>query len=213
MNGCLIFAQRPAPRQRQLASRLEDGLLVANEIQAKRAAALLQNLERMGARRAVITQAPAERLAAAMPEYFDKVLIDSPCSGEGMFRKYPRILEEWSEGAGGKDALYAAARYLRPEQKRCGPAGRLVYSTCTFNLEENEKTILWFLERHPDFKPVETGISGAQPGFLGLSEARRIFPSAGGEGHFVCALSRAGDASGRSAPDFAKERWPEAMQP
>lgn len=205
----LDLCAAPGSKATAIASRLEDGLLVANEIQAKRAAALLQNLERMGARRAVITQAPAERLAAAMPEYFDKVLIDSPCSGEGMFRKYPRILEEWSEELVERCALRSRA-ILEAGAEALRPGGRLVYSTCTFNLEENEKTILWFLERHPDFKPVETGISGAQPGFLGLSEARRIFPSAGGEGHFVCALSRAGDAAGRSAPDFAKERWPEA---
>ncbi len=205
----LDLCAAPGSKATAIAARLKDGLILANEIQAGRAKILQENMERMGISRAVITNSDSKAIAKALPEYFDKVLVDSPCSGEGMFRKYPRILEEWSEElvahctARSREVLENAAKTLRP-------GGRLVYSTCTFNLEENEKTILWFLDRHPDFHPVETGLQGGRPGFLGLEIARRIFPADGGEGHFVCALERAGDAPAKPAPLFKGEKQPEA---
>lgn len=205
----LDLCAAPGSKATAIASRLESGLLVANEIQGSRAKILMENMERMGARRAVITNNDSAAVAKAFPEYFDKVLVDSPCSGEGMFRKYPRILEEWTEDLvalcrdRSREVLENAARTLRP-------GGRLVYSTCTFNLEENEKTILWFLENHPDFHVVETGITGGRPGFLGLELAVRIFPEDGGEGHFVCAMEREGDASHRAVPLFKPEKHPDA---
>ncbi len=205
----LDLCAAPGSKATAIASRLESGLLVANEIQGNRAKILMENMERMGARRAVITNNDSAAVAKAFPEYFDKVLVDSPCSGEGMFRKYPRILEEWTEDLvtlcrdRSHEVLENAALTLRP-------GGRLVYSTCTFNLEENEKTILWFLENHPDFHVVETGITGGRPGFLGLELAVRIFPEDGGEGHFVCAMEREGDASHRAVPPFKPEKHPDA---
>lgn len=206
----LDLCAAPGSKATAIASRLEDGLLVANEIQAGRAKILMENMERMGIARAVITNNDSAAVAKALPEYFDKVLVDSPCSGEGMFRKYPRILEEWTEDLvalcreRSHEVLENAAKALRP-------GGRLVYSTCTFNLEENEKTILWFLENHPDFHLVDTGINGGRPGFLGLNQAVRIFPEDGGEGHFVCAMERDGEENGRSAPLFKNEKHPEAL--
>ena len=101
------------------------------------------------------------------------------------------------------------AEILSSAAKLVRPGGRLVYSTCTFNLEENEKTILWFLENHPDFHVVESGIQGGSRGLLGLELAVRIFPSDGGEGHFVCAMERDGNG-GREAPLFKAEKHPEA---
>lgn len=207
----LDLCAAPGSKATAIAGRLDGGLLVANEIQPGRAKILMENMERMGVRRAVITNNDSSAIAKALPEYFDKVLVDSPCSGEGMFRKYPRILEEWTEDLvvlcreRSREVLENAAKTLRP-------GGRLVYSTCTFNLEENEKTILWFLETHPDFHVVETGIYGGRPGFLGLDLAVRIFPEDGGEGHFVCALQREGDGVSRPAPPFPKEKHPEAVQ-
>ena len=206
----LDLCAAPGSKATAIASRLESGLLVANEIQAGRAKILMENMERMGVSRAVITNNDSAAVAKALPEYFDKVLVDSPCSGEGMFRKYPRILEEWTEDLvalcreRSHEVLENAAKTLRP-------GGRLVYSTCTFNLEENEKTILWFLENHPDFHLVETGINGGRPGFLGLLQAVRIFPEDGGEGHFVCAMERNGEEKSRPAPLFKNEKHPEAM--
>lgn len=205
----LDLCAAPGSKATAIASRLTGGLLVANEIQASRAKILQENMERMGVSRAVITNHDSAAIAQALPEYFDKVLVDSPCSGEGMFRKYPRILEEWTE------ELVALCRdrsrqVLENAAKTLCPGGRLVYSTCTFNLEENEKTILWFLEQHPDFHVVETGISGGRAGFLGLEQAVRIFPADGGEGHFVCAMEREGAAESRPAPLFKAEKHPDA---
>ncbi|MBR6794004.1 MAG: hypothetical protein IKM48_06605 [Clostridia bacterium] len=207
----LDLCAAPGSKATAIASRLTGGLLVANEIQASRARILMENMERMGVSRAVITNNDSAAIAGALPEYFDKVLVDSPCSGEGMFRKYPRILEEWTEDLvalcreRSREVLENAAKTLRP-------GGRLVYSTCTFNLEENEKTILWFLENHPDFHVVDTGISGGRAGFLGLHQAVRIFPEDGGEGHFVCAMEREGAAEGRKAPLFKAEKHLEAAE-
>lgn len=207
----LDLCAAPGSKASGIGGLLKEGLLVANEIDPKRAQALKSNLERMGISRCVVTQGSPAQMAKALPEYFDKVLIDSPCSGEGMFRKYPRILEEWSEElvahctARSREVLEEGAKTLRP-------GGRLVYSTCTFNLEENERTILWFLERHPEFKIVPCGLEAGTEGFLGLKEARRIFPCHGGEGHFICAMEREGEGAGASAPAFKPERWEEAMK-
>ncbi len=203
----LDLCAAPGSKATAIAAALDTGLILANEINPTRAKALRENMERMGVSRAVITNSDSKGIAKALPCYFDKVLVDSPCSGEGMFRKYPRILEEWSEELvtlcteRSREVLENAAETLRG-------GGRLVYSTCTFNLEENEKTILWFLERHPEFRVAETGLEGGRPGFLGLELAKRIFPADGGEGHFVCALEKAG-AEQKDAPTFKGERIPD----
>lgn len=206
----LDLCAAPGSKATAIASKLDTGLLLANEIHPTRAKALVENMERMGVSRAVVTNSDSKAIAKALPGYFDKVLVDSPCSGEGMFRKHPHILEEWTEElvalctARSREVLENAAETLRP-------GGRLVYSTCTFNLEENEKTVLWFLERHPDFKIADTGIQGGRSGFLGLEQAVRIFPADGGEGHFVCALERQGEGPRREAPTFKTEKHPEAQ--
>ena len=206
----LDLCAAPGSKATAIASRLDKGLLVANEIQASRAKILAENMERMGISRAVITNNDSAAVAKALPEYFDKVLVDSPCSGEGMFRKYPRILEEWTEDLvklcteRSREVLENAAKTLRK-------GGRLVYSTCTFNLEENEKTIRWFLEKHSDFELVETGLQGGRSGFLGMDLARRILPQDGGEGHFLCAMVRKGEAPCKEAPLFKKEKHPDAQ--
>lgn len=140
------------------------GVLVANEIERSRADILTRNLERWGARHAVILNETPERLAERWPATFDRVLVDAPCSGEGMFRKNEQARQHWSEAhvAGCAlrqgDILEAAAQLVRP-------GGLLGYATCTFAPEENEGAVWRFLQRHPDFKLEEPHrLPGLAPG-------------------------------------------------
>ena len=164
-------------------------VLVANEYNRARAMTLVSNIERMGIANALVTNGETDKLASAFEGYFDKVLVDSPCSGEGMFRKHPSILEEWSE-----DLVKLCAQRSYTVLENCAKTlkagGRLVYSTCTYNLEENEKLIISFLENHPEFEIADTGLGFGEKGLIGLDKARRIFIKNGGEGHFVCALTK-----------------------
>ncbi len=164
-------------------------MLVANEVNKSRALTLVGNIERMGIANALITNCYTDRLHDVFTGYFDKVLVDSPCSGEGMFRKHPSILEEWTH-----ELVQMCAKRSRSVLENCAKTlkagGRLVYSTCTYNLEENEKLIINFLENHPEFEITDTGLDFGEKGLLGLDKARRIFIKNGGEGHFVCALTK-----------------------
>ncbi|MFC3801000.1 RsmB/NOP family class I SAM-dependent RNA methyltransferase [Cohnella sp. GCM10012308] len=173
----LDLAAAPGGKTTQIAAKLQgDGLLVANEIHPGRARILSENVERLGIANAVVVQATPGELAGRLPGAFDKIMLDAPCSGEGMFRKEPEACAEWSTDAVAmcaarqRDILPDAAAMLKP-------GGRLVYSTCTFNREENEETIAWFLAGHPAFKLVST---------------RRMWPQRGeGEGHFAAVLEKA----------------------
>lgn len=147
----LDLCAAPGGKSTQIASMLQgEGLLVANEIHPARAKILSENIERMGVRNACVTNETPQRLAEYFPEYFDKILVDAPCSGEGMFRKNEAASEEWSEenvricGERQDEILDRAAEMLRP-------GGRMVYSTCTFAPMENEGSISRFLSRHPEF--------------------------------------------------------------
>ncbi len=190
-----------APGSKATAIAGECKLLVANEISASRCAALISNIERLGISNALVLNSDSEGVANAFEGYFDKVLVDSPCSGEGMFRKHPSVLDEWTPelvqmcAKRSLEVLTNASRTLKR-------GGRLVYSTCTYNLEENEKTVLQFLQNNPDFAVVDTGLDFGSPGLLGLDKARRITIADGGEGHFVCALERTGDASFKKVKPF-----------
>lgn len=189
----LDLCAAPGSKATALATLNPDGLIVANEIHPKRAQILLSNMERMGVANALITRSDAQGLEKNFTGYFDKILLDAPCSGEGMFRKYPEILKNWNEELVEMCAL-RSGELLEHAAAMLRPGGRMVYSTCTFNLEENEKNILKFLSRHPEFEIVEAEIPAAAGGLLGLDKARRIFPSENGEGHFVCALQKRLDA-------------------
>ncbi len=164
---------------------------------------LAQNLERMGVSNAIVVSALPAQLARRWPEHFDAILVDAPCSGEGMFRRDPAAREEWNpaspEGCARRQAeiLDQAARMLRP-------GGRLVYSTCTFNRLENEETIAAFLERRPDFSPEDFELDGIGRSHGGML---RVFPHRlRGDGHFAARLRRAeGD---RAADDIAEKPRP-----
>ncbi len=205
----LDLCAAPGGKSTQILAALGDsGLLWSNEYVPSRARILEQNLERCGARRQVISNSDAAKLCSALEDYFDAVLVDAPCSGEGMFRKEPQALTEWSVdnirlcAARQTEILHSAARAVRP-------GGRLVYSTCTFAPEENEAVIARFLTDHPDFSLVPIAVSWGAPAFgfeqvhtfcdvetctADLTACRRIFPQHGGEGHFVALLERCADA-------------------
>ena len=148
----LDLCAAPGGKATHLAARLgNQGLLAANEVVRGRTAALMDNLERFGAANILITSESPETLAATWPAAFDRVLVDAPCSGEGMFRKTPVARQEWRPQTVNGCALRqtgileAAARLVRP-------GGRLVYATCTFAPEENEAVIARFLLAHPHFE-------------------------------------------------------------
>lgn len=185
------------------------GWLAANEIHPGRVEVLAQNLERTGLEATIFQETP-ERLADALGPCFDAVLVDAPCSGEGMFRKDPAAIAEWSPDAPARcadrqrDILRHALRLVRP-------GGRLVYSTCTFNPVENEQVIAWALQHHPvEVLPLPEwpGWTPGQPDWANgdprLLHTRRLWPHRGmGEGHFVAALqvlhTPAADRSARAA--------------
>ena len=188
----LDLCAAPGGKSSQIAACLNgEGLLWSNEIVKNRAAVLLSNLERMGVRNAVVSSSRPDALCPQLAGYFDKVLVDAPCSGEGMFRRDPQAIREWSEEHVRSCAVRQAA-ILDSAAEALRPGGFLAYSTCTFSPEENEQTVSAFLSRHPDFSLCDTGLPGGRPGFFGMEKARRIFPMDGGEGHFVALLKKAG---------------------
>lgn len=174
----LDLCAAPGGKSTQLATYLGDsGLLVSNEINTQRSRILSQNIERMGIKNAIVTNEDSFVLASHFPGFFNAIQVDAPCSGEGMFRKLPEAIEQWSMenvaicAARQKEILDNAAVMLKP-------GGVIVYSTCTFSKEENEDVIEYFLEKHPDFT---------------LEEMERFWPhKVDGEGHFVAKLVRRG---------------------
>lgn len=174
----LDLCAAPGGKSTQLATYLGDsGLLVSNEINTQRSRILSQNIERMGIKNAIVTNEDSFVLASHFPGFFNAIQVDAPCSGEGMFRKLPEAIEQWSMenvaicAARQKEILDNAAVMLKP-------GGTIVYSTCTFSREENEDVIEYFLEKHPDFT---------------LEEMERFWPhKVDGEGHFVAKLVRRG---------------------
>ncbi len=184
----LDLCAAPGGKSTQIASLLQgQGLLWSNELIKSRANILLSNLERIGVQNAVVSSCHPEILCTALSGYFDKVLVDAPCSGEGMFRRDEQAVQDWSAG----HVAACATRQLAILQSAANALkenGTLVYSTCTFSMEENEGVISAFLKYHSDFELVDCGQNFGRPAFL--PKARRIFPMDGGEGHFVAVLKR-----------------------
>ena len=204
----LDLCAAPGGKATHLAALMENsGLIVANEVVRRRAHALVENVERMGVRAALVTSARAERLANIWAAGFDAVLVDAPCSGEGMFSKSPRARQEWRvEAVRGcarrqEHLLGQAARLVRP-------GGRLLYATCTFAPEENEAVVARFLRTHPDFAllppPALPGFAPGRPDWIPPELARglplercvRLWPHrAPGTGHFLALLKKEGTGS------------------
>ena len=216
----LDLCAAPGGKATEMAAKLKgEGLLVANDLSVSRARALLRNLELMGASNCFVTSETPARLAAAFPEYFHKILVDAPCSGEGMFRKDEDVAAAWSEekvkacAAAQRQILESAAAMLKP-------GGMLLYSTCTFAPEEDEENAGWFLSRFPEFTliPMEPweGFSPGRPGWGGnrpeLSGCIRIWPHRmQGEGHFLALFQKAPGEAGRE-PKTQKILRPDGEQ-
>lgn len=198
----LDMCAAPGGKSSQLAAALKgQGVLVSNEYEPARAQALMSNLERMGPVNSVITTGDTARLAAALPGWFDRVLVDAPCSGEGMFRKEPQAVAQHSPALVARCAALGA-EILENAASVLAPGGLLVYSTCTFAPEEDEGQIGHFLALHPEFELLDCGVFFGAPGEenrcgehpfpAGLT--RRIWPAQGGEGHFMAKLRKSLDA-------------------
>ncbi len=183
----LDLCAAPGGKSTQIGAKLGGkGLLWSNEIVKSRSIILLSNIERMGIRNAVVSNCHPDLLCDKLNGFFDKILVDAPCSGEGMFRKNSEAENEWSE----QHVKSCAARQLmilNSAKKALKENGELVYSTCTFSKEENEGVITRFIEENPDFEIVDSGVSFGRPT---LDYAVRIFPIDGGEGHFAVKLRK-----------------------
>jgi NOL1/NOP2/sun family putative RNA methylase len=218
----LDLSAAPGGKTTHLAALMQGrGLLVANEIKDKRVGHLAQNVERWGAGNVVVTNETPERLSDQLGPIFDRVLVDAPCSGEGMFRKDMGARTDWSpEMVAGcavrqHNILRVAARLVRP-------GGYLLYSTCTFAPEEDEGAVQSVLDAFPDFSvaslPLLDGFVPGQPAWLeqltgqqadsALVGAARLFPHRlSGEGHFACLLQRAaGESPHREREKFSRKR-------
>ena len=188
----------PGGKSTQIAGRLSGrGMLLCNEVSPKRAKILSRNIERLGVANAVVTNETPAVLAQRFPAFFDRVLVDAPCSGEGMFRKEEAAITDWSP-----ETVQMCARrqgeILDCAAKMVKPGGRLVYSTCTFAPQEDEEAVAAFLENHPEFvpEPVEA------PWFQESGPAMyRMWPhKLLGEGHFAAVLRRMGQPEDSPAP-------------
>ncbi len=199
----LDLCAAPGGKATELGSRLKgQGVLLANDISASRARALLKNLELAGIPNLLVSAEDPLRLSPVYPEYFDRILIDAPCSGEGMFRREHSMVSYWEEA--GPDRYVPVQRSLL----ECGVSmlkkgGKLLYSTCTFSVKEDEENIRWILQQHPELEllPVEP-YEGFSPGKLGLDRAVRIFPhKMKGEGHFLALLRKRIDFPDRAVQE------------
>jgi len=206
----LDLCAAPGGKTTQLAGYLGgQGLLVSNEIHPQRAKILSQNVERMGISNALVLNEHPERVASRFPRFFDRVMVDAPCSGEGMFRKEEAAVTDWSP-----ETVAMCARrqreILESAAKTVRAGGRLVYSTCTFSPEENECVISSFLQDHPEFSVCTINAPWFAPGrpewaadpAPGLEHTFRLWPHLlRGEGHFAAVLQY----NGTEASDLTEE--------
>lgn len=197
----LDLCASPGGKSTQIASKLGGkGLLLSNEYVASRVGALVSNIERMGIPNAVVTNMHPDDLCPLFPGFFDKVVVDAPCSGEGMFRKDSGAIEDWSV-ANVKTCAERQYKILESAKVCVKNGGKMVYSTCTYSPEENEMTVARFLANNPDFRLIKPQYEFGEPAFVNISPetenidfARRIFNFSGGEGHFVAVMQRDGES-------------------
>jgi len=198
----LDLCAAPGGKSTQLAAMMGgQGTLVCNEIVPARAEILAGNLERMGVRNAVAVSADPSKLAKKWPQLFDAVLVDAPCSGEGMFRRHPETRLEWDADAPARCAV-RQLHILESAAAMLKAGGRLCYSTCTFSREENEGLIGAFVFAHPEFQPVEFSIPiGEGRSLSSQNGCLRLYPHiVRGEGHFAALLQKTEPAASEMPP-------------
>ena len=188
----LDLCAAPGGKSTQIAAYLKGrGLLVSNEIVSSRALILSENIERMGVRNALVVSEDPNKLSDRFAGFFDRILVDAPCSGEGMFRKHPEAMEEWSLDnvdmcAARQDMILDCAANM------LAFGGKIVYSTCTFSMEEDEGSCERFLKRHPEFEICDA--------------PTRLFPhKERGEGHFAVSFVRTGQTGNCEDTSFAAQ--------
>ena len=205
----LDLCAAPGGKTTQIAGRMAgEGLLVCNEINPKRAKILGRNIERMGVANALVLNEHPQNLEKKFVGFFDRVLVDAPCSGEGMFRKEEAAVTDWSE----ETVLMCAARQaeiLDSAASMVRPGGLLVYSTCTFAPQENEEAVEGFLHRHPEFRAEEV----SAPWFTQVGKGMfRLWPhKLKGEGHFAAVL-RKEDGEGEGPASLKGTKLPKAWE-
>ena len=194
----LDLCASPGGKSTQIANKLgENGILIANEIVPSRAKILAENIVRLGVKNAIVTNHSPKELENRFENFFDKILVDAPCSGEGMFRKDLSALDEWNKNSPAicadrqKEILKSAYKMLK-----CG--GTMVYSTCTFSLEENEEVVKFLLDNFDDLEvlPLDHSQLGIEKGNVidgkkGLENCARLYPyNISGEGHFFAVIHK-----------------------
>ena len=204
----LDLCAAPGGKSTQAGAKLsENGLLVANEIIPKRAAILAENTERFGFMNTIITNENPEKLVDKFAGFFDKIIVDAPCSGEGMFKKEPKAITEWSINHT-KTCAVRQKHIMDCAYKMLREGGNIAYSTCTFAPCENEGVIEYMLCEYPDLSLVDTGLdmlSGGNGAWTGsdmdMSKTKHIFPHINkGEGHFLAVLHKQGKSGDRIIP-------------
>lgn len=203
----LDLCAAPGGKSVQIAAAMKGkGLLVSNDINAERVKALVKNIELCGVKNATVLNESPENLERNFEGFFDRVIIDAPCSGEGMFRKDEAAARSW-ESFKCERCTKLQEPILESADKLLKPGGTLVYSTCTFSPEEDERMIAAFLQRHTAYKLVEipkvAGIEGGRPewadGNTDFERAARLWPHrVRGEGHFVAKLIKGADWTGEA---------------
>lgn len=227
----------PGGKSSQIAAFLEEGkgFLVANEIHPARNKILISNLERMGYKNVMVTKLEASQLSDTYPGFFDVVIVDAPCSGEGMFRKYPESCAEWSV----QQVSQCADRQMEILSHACKclrPGGSMIYSTCTYSIEENENIVYYLINRE-DLELLNIDIpksistwhlsqhkltdSSSDSPFTNsslpediLRSSHRFYPHLGkGEGQFFCYLKKSGDFKLSSAADYREQLKAKGLRP